>query len=196
MPTFSYPKNQFHPAQIPAMHRLLTLSKAKKVVEVGSWLGESTSIIADFIKPEGRVYVVDWFKGSPDTDLESIAQETDIYKIFDSNLKELNLRQYVHPFIMESHKAVDFIKDSSIDLVFIDACHKYESVKRDISSWMPKLRNGGIICGHDCESKEWDERYIHQDVYEHKHHGVIKAVNEFFKGDFNIDERIWWACKS
>lgn len=193
MPTFAFPKNQFHPAQIPAMHRLLDLTQAKKVVEVGSWLGESTSIIAEHIKP-GKVYSVDWFKGNPGTALEKTAELVDIYSIFDKNLKELNLRQYIHPLIMESIEASRFFKDESVDMVFIDACHDYESIRNDIYAWLPKVRSGGIICGHDCEDKHWDEEYIHQDVHNHKHHGVIKAVTEAF-GDFNIDERIWWVCK-
>lgn len=193
MPTFAFPKNQFHPAQIPAIHRLLDLAQAKKVVEVGSWLGESTSIIADYIKP-GKVYSVDWFKGNPGTELENTAKSTDIYGLFDSNLKELGLRKYVHPLIMESIEASTYFKDESVDMVFIDACHDYINIKNDIKAWLPKVRIGGIICGHDCEDKEWDEQYIHQDVHNHKHHGVIKAVTEAF-GDFNIDERIWWVCK-
>lgn len=193
MPTFAFPKNQFHPAQIPAMHRLLDLAQAKKVVEVGSWLGESTSIIADYIKP-GKVYSVDWFKGNPGTALEKTAELVDIYSIFDKNLTELGLRKYIHPLIMESTEAARFFKDESIDMVFIDACHDYNNIKNDIAAWLPKVRIGGIICGHDCEDKEWDEAYIHQDVHEHKHHGVIKAVDEAF-GDFNIDERIWWQWK-
>ena len=191
MPTFDIPKNQFHSAQIPAMHRLLSLANAKTVVEVGSWLGESTSIIADYIKP-GKVYSVDWFKGNPGTVLDDIAKNTDVFSIFKKNLEELDLYKYVTPFIMSSEEASKFIPDNFADLIFIDACHDYENIKKDISIWLPKVKKQGIICGHDCESMEWEEEYINLDVFNGKHHGVIKAVNESFK-EFNIDERIWWV---
>lgn len=193
MVNFNFPKSQFPAAQIPTIKRLLDLVQAKKVIEIGSWVGESTSIIADHIKP-GMVYSVDWFKGNEGTDLSKLADSQDIYKIFKSNIEELGLEKYVQTFVMESTEAAKFFSDNFADLVFIDATHNYLDVKKDIAAWLPKVRDGGIICGHDCESKEWDERYINQDVFEHKHHGVIKAVNEAFS-NFNIEERIWWKIK-
>lgn len=196
MPKFDFPKNQIHPLQVPVIYKLAEMVKAKKVAEIGSWVGESTSHWAKAIKEnDGEVYSIDWFKGNVGTDLLGAAFENDIYNIFDSNLKELGLRDIVHVFIMASTEAVKFVDDESMDIVFIDASHDYQSVLQDIASWYPKVRKGGIICGHDCEDKTWDERYINQDVHDHKHHGVIKAVCESFE-DFNIEERIWWKIKS
>ena len=50
------------------------------------------------------------------------------------------------------------------DFIYIDADHEYESVKKDIEAWIPRLRSGGIIAGHD---------YI-------GYRGVHDAVNERF----------------
>jgi predicted O-methyltransferase YrrM len=57
-------------------------------------------------------------------------------------------------------------QDDSLDFVFIDAGHDYDSVTKDITNWYPKIKNGGIIAGHD----------YHYDV------GVYPAVNDYFKG--------------
>lgn len=55
--------------------------------------------------------------------------------------------------------------DKSIDFCFIDANHTYEFVSRDIEAYLPKMKPGGVIAGHD---------------YNFQHPGVIKAVNEAF----------------
>lgn len=194
MPTYDYPKSQIHPKQKATLKMLLYKCNAQKVVEIGSWLGESTEVIASFIRPF-PVHVVDWFKGNKGTELEGIAEKEDIFPLFKKNMEELGLYDQIRPLLMDSVSASRFFKDNYFDFVFIDASHDYESVKADIEAWLPKVRTGGIICGHDCEARDWDEKYIHQDVHDHKHHGVIKAVNEAFGDSFNIDERIWWICK-
>ncbi|CAJ1379483.1 unnamed protein product [Effrenium voratum] len=38
---------------------------------------------------------------------------------------------------------------ASLDLVFVDGAHDYESVLQDLKAWWPKLRAGGIMAGHD-----------------------------------------------
>jgi predicted O-methyltransferase YrrM len=58
--------------------------------------------------------------------------------------------------------AAPAITDASLDFVFIDAQHTYEAMKEDIATWVPKVRQGGLITGHDYR---WD--------------GVNRAVNEF-----------------
>ena len=48
-----------------------------------------------------------------------------------------------------SMDAVKSIPDESLDFVYIDANHKYNYVYEDITHWSKKVRNGGIIAGHD-----------------------------------------------
>lgn len=68
-------------------------------------------------------------------------------------------------------RAKDF-EDESIDFCFIDANHTYEFVKRDIAAYLPKMKKGGIMAGHD---------------YNLSHPGVIQAVNEAFSDHVNRD---------
>jgi predicted O-methyltransferase YrrM len=43
------------------------------------------------------------------------------------------------------------VKDGSLDFVFIDADHDYGAVVCDIAAWIPKIRRGGFLAGHDYD---------------------------------------------
>src|SRR5690606_26723571 len=67
---------------------------------------------------------------------------------------------------MPSVKAARQFDDESLDFVFIDAKHDYDSVKADIAAWRPKVKIGGWVCGHDYAPKQFP--------------GCVKAVDEAF----------------
>lgn len=66
---------------------------------------------------------------------------------------------------MTTDEASAYVPDGSLDFVFIDADHAYESVRRDIAHWHQKVRSGGWLGGHDYNAK-WP--------------GVVSAVDEIF----------------
>ncbi|CAE7208128.1 unnamed protein product [Symbiodinium pilosum] len=49
-------------------------------------------------------------------------------------------------------------QDGSLDLVYIDADHKWWSVLQDLSAWWPKVRPGGLMMGHDFHFNTLMER--------------------------------------
>ena len=54
-----------------------------------------------------------------------------------------------------STEAANDFEDGSLDFVFIDADHTYEAVKADIAAWKPKVKKGGVLCGHDYENTDF-----------------------------------------
>ena len=66
---------------------------------------------------------------------------------------------------MTSLEAAARAADRAFDLVFIDALHDHESVVDDIGAWLPRVRPGGVLAGHD---------------FNHKWPGVERAVAEWF----------------
>lgn len=80
---------------------------------------------------------------------------------------------------MTSEQAAKVISDGSLDFVYLDARHDYESVKEDIGLWYPKVKQGGIIAGHD---------YLEGEIAGTKF-GVKPAVDEFAK-HYNLDFKV------
>jgi len=70
---------------------------------------------------------------------------------------------------MASTQAARMMVDDAMDAVFIDGDHTYEGVRSDLQSWWPKLREGGLMFGHDYGHPR-DKRGIF---------GVKRAVDEF-----------------
>ena len=73
------------------------------------------------------------------------------------------------------------IRDNCLDMVFIDALHTYSGVISDIVNWLPKVKVGGIICGHDYGY--------------HRFPGVKIAVDEMFENVNEGYETTWWTIK-
>jgi glycosyltransferase involved in cell wall biosynthesis len=148
-----------------------TASKMTSVVELGSWQGRSTHALLSGC--QGTVYSIDhWdpnYIGIPDLNERIIA---DNWKAFCENLKHFTNLQIIK---MPSVKAATGFRDKSVEMVFVDADHKYESVIADVTSWLPKATK--MICGHDYDPD--------------RHPGVVKAVDEVFGKVGHIDT-IWF----
>ncbi len=66
------------------------------------------------------------------------------------------LRPYKAEIIRKpSMEAVREVPDKSLDFVYIDAMHEFDSVMVDIIFWADKVRAGGMIAGHDYTTPDW-----------------------------------------
>ena len=55
----------------------------------------------------------------------------------------------------DSEEVLNSIEDGSLDVIYIDANHEFDFVKKDIKLWRKKLKSGGLFAGHDfCVTKE------------------------------------------
>ena len=147
-----------------------------KFVEVGRWKGKSSAYMAvEIANSEKNIdfYCVDHWEGGPDHKDWDVLSE--LYTIWKTNMQPLE--DYFIEMKMTSVEASTKFEDESLDFVFIDASHAYEDVKLDIETWMPKVKLGGIIGGHD---------------YEDYFPSVKQAVNECLEGkEFDVYEKCW-----
>lgn len=135
-------------------------SDGSHFVEIGSWKGRSSAYMAVEIKNSGKNIKFDcvdtWNGDSNHKDPNSvwydpILKETDgLYIEFLKNIKPV--KDLINPIRATSVSASRLYDDESLDFVFIDGDHSYESVKDDINHWLPKVKIGGVIAGHDYGS--------------------------------------------
>jgi predicted O-methyltransferase YrrM len=185
----------------------VALTECMVVGEIGSWKGMSTSVLAKAVKNwKGKVYAIDHWKGSENVPEHKQASINDMFSLFRNNMKTLGVMDIIHPLVMDSVEASDIFKDNSLDLLFIDADHRYFYVKRDIEIWLPKVKSGGIICGHDCEEKYTKFGEFKNEIDKHCeedvivgicHAGVVKALYDVFHDNYEIipNSSVWWYRK-
>lgn len=118
------------------------------IVEIGSWKGKSTIILANGSRQgaRGRVYAVDPHTGSEEHVL--IYGKVDTYGEFLANLRKAGVEDMVVPIRKTSvEAAADF--RLPVELIFIDGAHDFASVKNDFEAWFPLLADGGKVVFHD-----------------------------------------------
>ena len=106
------------------------------MVEVGSYAGVSSDLFARFCE---KLYCVDTWAGDC-PDMETAERMFD--EVWFSHFN-------IEPIKLLSVEAAKEFKDGELDLVYIDANHGYEDVKADLEAWIPKVKKGGWITGHD-----------------------------------------------
>ena len=174
-------------------------------VELGTFTGRSSLSMLPVIKRMGgHLFCVDWFRGLPGEQVainENFRQHS-IIDAFLSNIREKGFENDVTTIIGTSERAAMLTAVGVADFIFVDADHRYSGIRQDIVNWYPKLKQGGIICGHDFEKlfqecePERVYAYCEQDFNfeDGCHYGVIRAVSELFP-DVKHEGRIWWVRK-
>lgn len=122
----------------------LKTTKTIDCVEIGTYIGESALIISSFKFIKNMICVDPYF-----TDIAA---------------KRLKHKNNITQAKTTSLDYVKRVADKSIDMVYIDGCHKAHCIESDLYEWYPKIKENGFICGHD---------------YIPKFKEVIDAVNIF-----------------
>ena len=141
-------------------------------VEVGSWMGLSAILCANALLSklefDSRIYCVDTWQGSEEHQSVPEVREDRLFHEFLTNVRASGVERFVRPLRGDSPRIAETFADASIDSVFIDGDHSYEGCLADLEAWVPKVRPGGRIAGHDATPDG----------------GVRRAVLEFFATHF------------
>lgn len=117
------------------------------MAEVGCYYGESTLMWASSEKII-KIYAIDPWEDFYDIN-DGASQKgnmAEVENVFDENIKGISK---IIKCKQKSLIAAEKIENKSLDFVYLDGSHKHEDVMNDIKTWIPKIKNGGILGGHD-----------------------------------------------
>jgi predicted O-methyltransferase YrrM len=129
--------------------------------EIGVQNGLNAFYLYNLLKPK-HLYLIDCWDNFIDFDSGEIIGEAQYLKTY-KILKDL---PNVNIIRAKSFEVVNSFPDNSFDFIYIDADHRYESIKRDLALWYPKVKSKGVFCGHDFTPSVADN-------------GIIRAIYEF-----------------
>jgi len=147
-------------------------------VEIGSWEGVSTIAIAHGLG-ERTLYAVDTWQGnsdeSPDHPTIEAAQQRDVFRQFLRNIESFGLL-YIEPKRCDWRVWAERNTDP-LAFIHLDAAHDEQSVSDQLITFLPRLVDGGIVCGDDYYAP-----------------GVQAAVQRHLP-DVMTNGRLWWWRK-
>jgi len=153
-----------------AVTYILETADNAAIVEIGSYHGRSTVVLADVmsaVRPEQRVCAIDPHEGRLSLSFRPDRLGTPTFDIFCSNLLERGLLGSVE--VIRSRSA-DVDWDRPIGLLFIDGLHDYRNISTDFQRFSTWIIPSGFVAFHDYSPNFPD---------------VIRLVNEVQRhGDF------------
>jgi predicted O-methyltransferase YrrM len=123
--------------------------RPRKIFEIGTFTGSTTSIIAKVTPPDTEIFTLDL------PPVENHIQGQFEFQIGES-FQGKSLAYKIHQLFGDSRTFNFKPYSSSIDLVFIDANHTYDFVRSDSERAFDMLRPGGIVIWDDYV---WEERF-------------------------------------
>jgi predicted O-methyltransferase YrrM len=123
------------------------------VVEIGVWRGRSTACLAEHCR--GLVIAIDHFLGDADTAPYFDDRPDGLRRECLRNLAEFvqggRLLILEKPSREAAPIVAELLRHRLADMVFIDGDHSVQGTLTDIVDYLPLLRHGGLLCGHDID---------------------------------------------
>jgi predicted O-methyltransferase YrrM len=125
-----------------------------QIVELGSYRGRSTIVLASAAPPDVELVAVDPHAGTDRGPQEIAGYEAEAaadHTAFMENLRAAGVAdrvRHVRAFSHDAHPAVD----GAIDLLYVDAAHRLGPALEDITEWGNRVADGGTMMIHDAFS--------------------------------------------
>ncbi len=124
------------------------------IVEIGSFHGRSTIVLASACPDDTTVIAIDPHAGNDRGPQEIDGYEDEAnrdHDAFNRNLQTAGVAHKVTHLRMFSDDALAVL-DGDIDVLYVDGAHRYAPAKSDIERFGVRVRNGGTMLIHDSFS--------------------------------------------
>jgi predicted O-methyltransferase YrrM len=124
------------------------------IVEIGSFRGRSTIVLASAASDGTQVVAIDPHAGNDrgPQEYEGYAEEAaDDHEVFLANLRRAGVADRVRHVRAFSDAALGDVP-GPIDVLYIDGAHRYAPARADIHDWGARVADGGTMLIHDSFS--------------------------------------------
>lgn len=125
-----------------------------RVVEIGSFRGKSTVVLATAAPENAEVVAIDPHAGNDrgPNEIEGFAAEAaDDHEVFLRNLRDFGVAErvrHVRAFSGDAHSEVA----DPIDVLYVDGAHRFAPARADLRGWGRRVAPGGTLLVHDAFS--------------------------------------------
>lgn len=160
--------------ELQSIHEFDTLLRPLGLMDVGAEVGcaECRSSLEFLQMGVEKLFLIDVWEHIPNVSGDGNSPESwhqNNFSICQSKLKNYSDRViFLKGFSTEMAKR---IPNKYLGFVYLDAAHDYANVLKDLEAYVPKVREGGIVAGHDFLSE---------------HYQVKQAVEEFCKDKYEV----------
>ena len=135
-------------------HAVSRVPPGGRVVEIGSFRGRSTLLLASAARVGVEVVAIDPHRGS-DRGPGEIAGDPRLgdrdHERFHANLADAGVADRVRHVRRFSAEATAEVR-GAIDTLFVDGAHRFAPARDDLRSWGERVRPGGTMLVHDAFS--------------------------------------------
>lgn len=124
------------------------------IVEIGSFRGRSTIVLATAADPTVEIVAIDPHAGNDrgPQEIEGFVDEAaDDHAVFNANLTAAGVAKRVRHVRHFSDAALDHV-DGTVDVLYVDGAHRYAPALADIRAWGDRVGDGGTMLIHDSFS--------------------------------------------
>ncbi len=149
----------FSKFDIAALSIISTTIKNGTIIELGSMHGRS-AVCMSMSSPTSKIYCLDYWGGWMSKTADEIERPNslEVFKSYTSAYEN------IIPVQLFIDKPTIPNWPEPVDMVFIDTSHTNPDDWNVIEFWLPKIKSGGIICGHDYYTIEQDGIVHYPDV--------------------------------